>query len=104
MSTKIDSTPSLPPSTSPLSSARLAAKSAYVSTETGSAGARSRDDTVHITGDAIKMQSLEKTLSGSGAFDAGRVAELRQAIADGRYQLRPERIAARLIDSEAQLG
>ncbi|WP_428312292.1 flagellar biosynthesis anti-sigma factor FlgM [Hydrocarboniphaga sp.] len=107
MSTKIDSTPtSLPPSPSPLSTSKLAAKSAYVSVETG-AGTRSNgrgDDTVEITGDAMKMQSLEKSLSGTTSFDAKKVAEVRQRIADGQYQINPERIAERLVTSDALLG
>lgn len=102
MSTKIDSAPSLPPSSTALSSTKLAAKSAYASAETG---ASSRgDDTVQITGGAMKMQSLEKSLSGSSSFDAKRVAEVRQQIADGSYRINPERIASRMLDSEALLG
>jgi negative regulator of flagellin synthesis FlgM len=104
MSTKIDSTPSLP-STAPLAASKLAAKSAYVSVETGAGNRSSRgDDTVQITGDAMKMQSLEKSLSGSSSFDAKKVAEVRQQIADGRYQVNPERIAARMVSSDALIG
>ena len=33
------------------------------------------------------------------AFDAQRVAEIRQAIAEGRFQVNPERIADGLIES-----
>jgi negative regulator of flagellin synthesis FlgM len=108
MSTKIDSTPGLPPKLSAsmdkLAPAKLA-QSAYSGAASDAAAGSSRGaDTVQITGDAMKLQSLEKSLSGSSSFDAKRVAEVRAAIADGRYRVNPDRIASRMIDSDAQLG
>ncbi|MDB5967600.1 MAG: Anti-sigma-28 factor FlgM family protein [Hydrocarboniphaga sp.] len=107
MSTKIDSSPSLPlklPSMDKLASAKLA-KAAYDSKPTGASSPSSRgDDTVQITGDAMKMQNLEKSLASSRSFDAERVAAVRQAMADGSYKIDPERIASRLMASDAQLG
>lgn len=107
MSTKIDSTPALPPgrpaAMDKLASAKLA-QAAYGSAA-APAGSGRGDDTVQITGDAMHMQSLEKSLSrGGGSFDVERVAAVRQAIADGRYQVNPERIASRLIASDKSLG
>jgi negative regulator of flagellin synthesis FlgM len=107
MSTKIDSTPGLPPKLSlsmdKLASAKLAQTAYSGTSDAAPAGSRGAD-TVQITGDAMQLQSLEKSLSGSSSFDAKRVAEVRAAIADGRYQVNPERIASRMLDSDALLG
>lgn len=40
---------------------------------------------------------------GPGTFDAGRVAQIREDIRAGRYQVRPERIADGLLDSVREL-
>ncbi|HSC79802.1 MAG TPA: flagellar biosynthesis anti-sigma factor FlgM [Chitinolyticbacter sp.] len=40
---------------------------------------------------------------GAGSFDAARVQSIRQAIADGRFQIRPEAIADKLIASVEEL-
>lgn len=37
------------------------------------------------------------------SFDAERVAEIRQAIAEGRFQINPERIADGLVDSVREM-
>ncbi|XZG71587.1 flagellar biosynthesis anti-sigma factor FlgM [Chitinibacteraceae bacterium HSL-7] len=46
--------------------------------------------------------TLANTDSG-GSFDAGRVAEIKQAIAEGRFTVRPEAIADKLLDSVKEL-
>ena len=108
MSTKIDANPgmpmSMPSAMDKLGSAR-SASAAYGSaaSDNTEAGKRS-SDTVQITGDAMQMQSLEKSLSGSTSFDAERVAAVKAAIADGRYQVNPERIASKMIDSDKALA
>lgn len=44
------------------------------------------------------------SVSGSeGAFNAQRVAEIRQAISEGRFQINPERIADGLITSVREM-
>lgn len=42
---------------------------------------------------------IQHTEQADGAYDAERVAEIRQAIAEGRFQINPERIADGLIQS-----
>lgn len=44
----------------------------------------------------VQIQHAEQA---DAAYDAERVAEIRQAIADGRFQINPERIADGLIQS-----
>ena len=62
------------------------------------------DDTVQITGDAMQLQSLEKSIGGEPAFDSQRVETLRAAIAEGRYQADPERIASKMLGSNPPLA
>lgn len=53
----------------------------------------------------IDISSLSAQLqkAGEAPFDATRVDGLRQAIAEGRFQINPERIADRLIDGIREL-
>jgi negative regulator of flagellin synthesis FlgM len=110
MSTKIDSSASLPLSlplsTDKLAAAKTAAKAAYGSADTGATSASTRgDDTVQITGDAMNLHSAAKSIaSSSSSFDSKRVEAVRQSIASGSYKVNPERIASRMIDSDAALA
>lgn len=61
-------------------------------------------DTVRLTGDAVSLHQLDKTLAGIPEVDQGRVAAIKQALAEGRYQLDPAAIADRLGHFEWQLG
>ncbi|MEW5783136.1 MAG: flagellar biosynthesis anti-sigma factor FlgM [Pseudomonadota bacterium] len=53
----------------------------------------------------IDISSLSAQLqkAGEAPFDVARVDGLRQAIAEGRFQINPERIADRLIDGIREL-
>ena len=57
-------------------------------------------DTVVLTDAVRKMAELESTLAQTPAVDTGRIAALKQAIEDGSYDIRPERIAEKLIALE----
>ncbi len=49
------------------------------------------------------LSSQLLTTEDSFAFDTARVAEIRQAIAEGRFSINPEAIAERLIASAQEL-
>ncbi|WP_172600009.1 flagellar biosynthesis anti-sigma factor FlgM [Sulfuricystis multivorans] len=64
--------------------------------------------TVPATGvntERIDISSLSAQLqkAGEAPFDATRVEGIRQAIAEGRFQIGPERIAGSLLDSAREL-
>ena len=61
-------------------------------------------DTVRLTGDAVNLHQLDKTLASIPVVDQGRVAAIKQALAEGSYQLDPAAIADRLGHFEWQLG
>lgn len=54
-------------------------------------GAPAADVSAHV-----QIQHAEQK---DAVYDADRVAEIRQAIAEGRFQINPERIADGLIES-----
>jgi negative regulator of flagellin synthesis FlgM len=82
------------------------ARSAYTS-KGGEAAASNRgsgDDTLQITGDAMQMQSLEKSLSSGPAFNSERVEALRAAVASGSYKVDPERVADKMLSATPSLS
>ncbi len=54
---------------------------------------------LHLSELAAQLQAP----ADAGTFDSGRVAEIRQAIADGRFTINAEAIAERLITSASEL-
>lgn len=52
---------------------------------------------------SAKLQQSGAAAAAGGVFDAQRVAEIRQAIAEGRFQVNPERIADGLVDSVREM-
>jgi negative regulator of flagellin synthesis FlgM len=59
---------------------------------------------VSITDQAKQLASLEQVLQNLPAVNEGRVAEIRSAIQDGRYQVDPQRIADKLLRFEQELS
>ena len=60
-------------------------------------------DSLDLTGRAKELQSLQQDLAKSAEFDAARVSELKDSIANGQYQVNAERIAEKLLAVESQL-
>lgn len=61
-------------------------------------------DSVRLTADAQRLQQLEQTAAETPAVDLKRVAEIRERLRDGSYEIRPEVIAARLLRMEWEIG
>lgn len=63
-----------------------------------------------VPGDRVELASptlvagLERRIAETPAVDRERVEALRTAIAEGRYEVRPDRIAERLLAMERLLG
>jgi negative regulator of flagellin synthesis FlgM len=49
------------------------------------------------------LQEAEGALANTPVINADRVAEIKQAIVEGRFQVNPDRIASGLLDSVRQI-
>ena len=52
---------------------------------------------------SARLQEMSTDLASSPAMDANRVAEIKQAISEGRYSVNAGKIADGLIDSVRQM-
>jgi negative regulator of flagellin synthesis FlgM len=59
---------------------------------------------VQITGQARQLAALEQAAKSLPVVNEARVAEIRDAIEEGRYEVNPERIADKLLRTEQELG
>jgi len=72
----------------------------------GAAGSQSKtgSDEVRLSDQARSLQQLADTVAEQPAFDAQRVAAIRDAIAEGRYHVDPDRLAQNFMDLEHELN
>lgn len=59
-------------------------------------------DSVHLSSQA-QLQSLAQAAGTNGVFDANKVEEIKAAIAEGRFKVDPEKVAAGLLDTVSDL-
>lgn len=93
----------LPPFTPPTGNAGSgtpAAAGAIAGTPSASGKA---DDQVQLTDSALALQQAARASDGA-VVDQKKVEQIRQALADGSYQINPARIAERMLSLEQQLG
>lgn len=60
----------------------------------------STSDSVHLSS---QLQALEGQMASDGVFDVNKVAEIKAAIAGGRFQVDPEKVANGLLDTVKDL-
>lgn len=60
-------------------------------------------DKVSLTGDAVRMQQLDRVMAAVPQVDSGRVATVKAAIATGRYQVDTRTVAAKLSRFEWEM-
>lgn len=63
-----------------------------------------RQGEVRLSPQARQLRDIESQVAEQDAFDAKRVEDIRVAIAEGRYHVDPERLAARFLELELQLN
>ncbi len=64
---------------------------------------RPAGERVELTESAKRMRKLEARLAAQAEIDEKRVAEVKERIAEGRFDLDPRRIANKLIKIEKDL-
>ncbi|MBV8465045.1 MAG: flagellar biosynthesis anti-sigma factor FlgM [Burkholderiales bacterium] len=90
---KIDSTGKPLGTTLSRTDSRSTGKAASASTDTGT----SQSDSVDVNTFTSRLQALSNSLSTQPVVDEAKVAEIRQAIAEGRFTIRPDAIADQLV-------
>ena len=59
-------------------------------------------EAVHLSQEAQQLQKISDKLRDEPVVNSARVAQLKQAIADGSYQVDAGKIASKMLDFEAQ--
>lgn len=79
---------------------RSSAGKAAAASATGATGAAAASDNVHISS---QLKALSGQVASAGVFDAGKVEEIKAAIAGGQFQVDPEKVATGLLESVRDL-
>lgn len=62
-----------------------------------------KGDSVVITAQAQQLQGAQTKMASLPEIDQKKVADIKQAIAEGRYKIDPEKLAANIAHFEAEL-
>ena len=68
----------------------------------GSGSTPAPDDSVQLSPEAQRLQQTTEKLNKQPAVDQERVAQIKQAIADGSYKVDNQRVASKLLAFESQ--
>lgn len=63
-----------------------------------------RVDSVKLTPDAVQLHQLEKSIASNPVANRERVAQVRQALANGTYKIDPKAVASKLARMEWDLA
>jgi len=86
------------------SASRLGAGKAAAPKTGVSAGAGSADETsVHLGSTSAQLRSIESGVANTPVVDAKKVAEIKQAISEGRFQVNSDVVADHLINTAQDL-
>ncbi len=66
-------------------------------------GPRSEGARVELSSLSARLHVIESGLDDAQVVDTARVAEIKQAISEGRFRVNAERVADRLLDTVREL-
>ncbi len=61
------------------------------------------DTSVSLGSAATQLHSMESSMANTPVVNAAKVAEIKQAISEGRFRVNPEAVAGRLLDTVRDL-
>lgn len=61
-------------------------------------------DQVNLTPEARQLRDLESKVANMPEVDSNRVNQIKQQLANGSFEVNPERIASKMMDLERALG
>lgn len=64
---------------------------------------QSGDTSVSLGSTAAHLRNMESSMAGAPVVNAAKVAEIKQAIADGRFKVNAEAVADRLLETVRDL-
>lgn len=88
----------LPASTLSESTARTGSKG-----KPGTSAAQTSSTSVSLGSTATQLQNMESSMANTPVVDAAKVAEIKQAISDGRFKVDSALVADRLIATVREL-
>lgn len=98
---KIDKSGKLLPGTS-VNDAGTRANASKRKDDSGST-AQVDSTSVHLGAASAQLRVIESSMSSAPTVDAAKVAEIKQAISEGRFQVNPGMVADRLIQAVSDL-
>lgn len=72
-------------------------------TQQAETGRPSALDTVSLTDSAKQMQKMEATVADMPVVDSQKVEHIKQAIAEGKYEIDPVIVADKMVEFEAAI-
>lgn len=62
-----------------------------------------QENTVHLSSNATKLQNIDSSSASGPLVNTARVQEIKQAISEGSFQINPEVVADRLLETVKEL-
>lgn len=92
------------PSNSRVQTTTTQKESANTASGAAKAQTAGRADSVEITAQAQQLQGVQSQMASLPEIDDKKVAEIKSAIAEGRYKIDPEKLAANIGAFESELS
>lgn len=62
-----------------------------------------QENNVHLSPNVAKLQNIDSNSASSAIINSARVQEIKQAISEGNFQINPEVVADRLLETVKEL-